>query len=147
MFIISYHNQISYYMKSNGFNPLLVACSTFCNGAVEQFNVHTKCLNVPFYQKEYTKDPFSVATEIFKIEKTDDHLICPYRYSGGNAKKYSTYKRTLQARVRTQPRFFYFFFKFWWELLTDTLNFLTGSLDQATSEEKKYIIANTGNVE
>ena len=28
---------------------------------------------------------------------------------------------------------------------TDTLNVLTGSLDQAAAEEKKYIVSNTGN--
>lgn len=54
--------KIAYYLKSNNCNPLLAACDTFRSGAVEQLNVHAKCLNVPLYQKGYAKDPASVAT-------------------------------------------------------------------------------------
>jgi signal recognition particle receptor subunit alpha len=53
--------KIAYYLKSNGCNPLLAACDTFRSGAVEQLNVHAKCLNVPLYHKGYAKDPAAVA--------------------------------------------------------------------------------------
>lgn len=53
--------KIAYYLKSNGCNPLLAACDTFRSGAVEQLNVHAKCLKVPLYHKGYAKDPAAVA--------------------------------------------------------------------------------------
>lgn len=53
--------KIAYYLKSNNCNPLLAACDTFRSGAVEQLNVHAKCLDVPLYQKGYAKDPAVVA--------------------------------------------------------------------------------------
>jgi len=54
--------KIAYYLKSNNCNPLLAACDTFRSGAVEQLNVHAKCLKVPLFQKGYAKDPASVAS-------------------------------------------------------------------------------------
>ncbi len=53
--------KIAYYLKSNGCKPLLAACDTFRSGAVEQLNVHAKCLKVPLYHKGYAKDPALVA--------------------------------------------------------------------------------------
>jgi len=53
--------KIAYYLKSNGCNPLIAACDTFRSGAVEQLNVHAKCLDVPLYHKGYAKDPAAVA--------------------------------------------------------------------------------------
>jgi len=53
--------KIAYYLKSNGCSPLLAACDTFRSGAVEQLNVHAKCLDVPLYHKGYAKDPSAVA--------------------------------------------------------------------------------------
>jgi signal recognition particle receptor subunit alpha len=40
---------------------MLAACDTFRSGAVEQLNVHAKCLDVPLFQRGYAKDPSSVA--------------------------------------------------------------------------------------
>jgi signal recognition particle receptor subunit alpha len=53
--------KIAYYLKTNGCSPLLAACDTFRSGAVEQLNVHAKCLDVPLYHKGYAKDPSAVA--------------------------------------------------------------------------------------
>jgi signal recognition particle receptor subunit alpha len=53
--------KIAYYLKSNGCRPMIAACDTFRSGAVEQLNVHAKCLDVPLYHKGYAKDPSSVA--------------------------------------------------------------------------------------
>lgn len=53
--------KIAFYLKTNGCNPLLAACDTFRSGAVEQLNVHAKCLDVPLYHKGYAKDPAAVA--------------------------------------------------------------------------------------
>lgn len=54
--------KIAYYLKSNGCNPLIAACDTFRSGAVEQLNVHAKCLDVPLFHRGYAKDPSAVAT-------------------------------------------------------------------------------------
>jgi signal recognition particle receptor subunit alpha len=53
--------KIAYYLKTNGCSPMLAACDTFRSGAVEQLNVHAKCLDVPLYHKGYAKDPSAVA--------------------------------------------------------------------------------------
>ena len=53
--------KIAYYLKANGCRPLLAACDTFRSGAVEQLNVHAKCLDLPLYHKGYAKDPSAVA--------------------------------------------------------------------------------------
>jgi len=53
--------KMTYYLKENGCNPLLVAGDTFRSGAVEQLSVHAKCLDVPIFTQGYAKDPSSVA--------------------------------------------------------------------------------------
>jgi len=53
--------KLAYYLNSNGCTPLLAACDTFRSGAVEQLNVHAKCLGVPLYHRGYAKDPSAVA--------------------------------------------------------------------------------------
>eukprot|EP00566_Odontella_aurita_P007696 CAMPEP_0113592712 /NCGR_PEP_ID=MMETSP0015_2-20120614/38003_1 /TAXON_ID=2838 /ORGANISM="Odontella" /LENGTH=685 /DNA_ID=CAMNT_0000499287 /DNA_START=120 /DNA_END=2178 /DNA_ORIENTATION=+ /assembly_acc=CAM_ASM_000160 len=54
--------KIAYYLKLSGCNPLIAACDTFRSGAVEQLNVHAKCLDVPLFHRGYAKDPSAVAT-------------------------------------------------------------------------------------
>lgn len=54
--------KIAYYLKQNHCSPMIAACDTFRSGAVEQLNVHAKCLDVPLYHKGYAKDPSAVAT-------------------------------------------------------------------------------------
>ena len=54
--------KVAYYLKQNNCSPLIAACDTFRSGAVEQLNVHAKCLDVPLYHKGYAKDPSAVAT-------------------------------------------------------------------------------------
>jgi len=58
--------KVAYYLKQHGCNPLIAACDTFRSGAVEQLNVHAKCLDVELYQKGYAKDPAGVAAEAIK---------------------------------------------------------------------------------
>jgi len=54
--------KIAYYLKQHDCSPMLAACDTFRSGAVEQLNVHAKCLDIPLYHKGYAKDPSAVAT-------------------------------------------------------------------------------------
>jgi len=69
--------KIAYYLKSNGCNPLVAACDTFRSGAVEQLNVHAKCLDVPLYHKGYAKDPALVAKAAIEhaTEKGNDVVL------------------------------------------------------------------------
>ena len=53
--------KLAYYFQQHQLTPLLVAGDTFRSGAIEQLRIHADCLNVPFYQQGYSKDPSSVA--------------------------------------------------------------------------------------
>jgi signal recognition particle receptor subunit alpha len=67
--------KIAYYLKSNGCNPLIAACDTFRSGAVEQLNVHAKCLNVPLFHKGYAKDPAVVAKAAIEHGTQEGHDV------------------------------------------------------------------------
>ena len=67
--------KIAYYLKSNGCSPMLAACDTFRSGAVEQLNVHAKCLDVPLFQKGYAKDPAAVAKEAIFHAQAESHDV------------------------------------------------------------------------
>ena len=67
--------KIAYYLKTNGCSPMLAACDTFRSGAVEQLNVHAKCLDVPLYHKGYAKDPSSVAKEAIAHAQAEGHDV------------------------------------------------------------------------
>jgi signal recognition particle receptor subunit alpha len=58
--------KIAYFLASNKCKPLLAACDIFWSGAVEQLNIHAKCLNIPLYHKGYAKDPAAVAKSAIK---------------------------------------------------------------------------------
>ncbi|CAB9514697.1 particle receptor subunit alpha [Seminavis robusta] len=65
--------KLAYYFQSHGLKPLLVAGDTFRSGAVEQLNVHAKCLQVPMFQQGYAKDPSAVAkAAIAQVMAQDD---------------------------------------------------------------------------
>ena len=54
---------MAYYLKSNGFVPMLCACDTFRAGAVEQLRVHAQSLELPLYEKGYGRDAAGIATD------------------------------------------------------------------------------------
>ena len=56
-------SKVAYYLKSNGFTPMLCACDTFRSGAVEQLRVHAQSLELPLYEKGYGKDAAGIATD------------------------------------------------------------------------------------
>ena len=53
--------KLAYHFSTNDCQPLLVAGDTFRSGAVEQLQVHGRCLNVPVFAQGYSKDPSAVA--------------------------------------------------------------------------------------
>lgn len=44
-------SKVAYYLKTNGFTPMLCACDTFRAGAVEQLRVHSQSLELPIFEK------------------------------------------------------------------------------------------------
>lgn len=54
--------KVAYYLKhKGGLNPLICACDTFRAGAVEQLKTHSRCLDVPLFERGYGKDPADIA--------------------------------------------------------------------------------------
>jgi len=56
-------SKVAYYIRRNGFTPMLCACDTFRSGAVEQLRVHAQSLELPLFEKGYEKDAARVATD------------------------------------------------------------------------------------
>merc|ERR1719262_604533 len=54
--------KVAYYLKHKGnLNVLICACDTFRAGAVEQLKTHSRCLDVPLFERGYGKDPADIA--------------------------------------------------------------------------------------
>ncbi|KPI85688.1 putative signal recognition particle receptor like protein [Leptomonas seymouri] len=53
--------KMTYWLQQNGNTVLLAAGDTFRHGAVEQLEVHGRCLGVPVFQLGYGSDPSAVA--------------------------------------------------------------------------------------
>jgi signal recognition particle receptor subunit alpha len=54
-------SKIAYWLQQNGNSMLIAAGDTFRHGAVEQLEVHGRCLGVPIFQMGYGTDPSAVA--------------------------------------------------------------------------------------
>ncbi|CAM9154381.1 unnamed protein product [Choristocarpus tenellus] len=65
--------KVAYYLKQNGIKVLIAACDTFRSGAVEQLLVHSRCLDVPLFEKGYAKDSSSVAKAALKHAKEEGY--------------------------------------------------------------------------
>jgi signal recognition particle receptor subunit alpha len=54
--------KVAYYLKhKGGLDVLICACDTFRAGAVEQLKTHSRCLDVPLFERGYGKDPADIA--------------------------------------------------------------------------------------
>jgi len=54
--------KVAYYLKhKGGLNVLICACDTFRAGAVEQLKTHSRCLDVPLFERGYGRDPADIA--------------------------------------------------------------------------------------
>jgi len=67
--------KIAYYLKCHDCKPLIAACDTFRSGAVEQLNVHARCLDVPLFQMGYAKDPAIVAKAAINHASNNNHDV------------------------------------------------------------------------
>jgi len=68
--------KVAYYLKhKGGLNVLICACDTFRAGAVEQLKTHSRCLDVPLFERGYGKDPADIAKHAIQHAKTNGHDV------------------------------------------------------------------------
>jgi len=68
--------KVAYYLKhKGGLDVLICACDTFRAGAVEQLKTHSRCLDVPLYERGYGKDPSDIAKGAIQHAKTNGHDV------------------------------------------------------------------------
>ena len=68
-------SKVAYYLKSNGFTPMLCACDTFRAGAVEQLRVHANALELPLFEKGYGRDASGIAQDGVRYAKQMGHDV------------------------------------------------------------------------
>jgi signal recognition particle receptor subunit alpha len=68
-------SKICFWLLQNNFTCLIAACDTFRSGAVEQLEVHAKCLNVPIFNRGYGKDISVVAKEAINEAKKKNYDV------------------------------------------------------------------------
>ncbi|KAF0975541.1 hypothetical protein FDP41_005535 [Naegleria fowleri] len=68
-------SKICYWLLQKEFSCLIAACDTFRSGAVEQLQVHARCLGVPVFQKGYGKNAASLAKEAIAHAKKNKYDI------------------------------------------------------------------------
>eukprot|EP00440_Ansanella_granifera_P071189 gb/GFBE01077261.1/.p1 GENE.gb/GFBE01077261.1/~~gb/GFBE01077261.1/.p1 ORF type:complete len:597 (+),score=182.70 gb/GFBE01077261.1/:1-1791(+) len=68
--------KVAYYLKhKGGLNVLICACDTFRAGAVEQLKTHSRCLDVPIFERGYGKDPADIAKNAIAHARTTGHDV------------------------------------------------------------------------
>lgn len=68
--------KVGYYLKTKGKLSLsIAACDNFRAGAVEQLKVHSRCLDVPLYEKGYKDDPAFIAQEAIAEAKKKNYDV------------------------------------------------------------------------
>jgi signal recognition particle receptor subunit alpha len=68
-------SKVAYYLKTNGFTPMLCACDTFRAGAVEQLRVHSQSLELPLFEKGYGRDASGIASDGIKYAAQMGHDV------------------------------------------------------------------------
>lgn len=68
--------KVAYYLKhKGGLNVLICACDTFRAGAVEQLKTHSRCLDVPLFERGYGKDPADIAKQALAYASANGHDV------------------------------------------------------------------------
>lgn len=68
--------KVAYYLKhKGGMNVLICACDTFRAGAVEQLKTHSRCLDIPLFERGYGKDPALIAKQSVEYAKANGHDV------------------------------------------------------------------------
>lgn len=68
--------KVAYYLKhKGGLDVLICACDTFRAGAVEQLKTHSRCLDVPLFERGYGKDPSDIAKAAIAHAEKEGHDV------------------------------------------------------------------------
>jgi len=68
--------KVAYYLKNKGgLNVLICACDTFRAGAVEQLKTHSRCLDIPLFERGYGKDPADIAKAALQHAASNGHDV------------------------------------------------------------------------
>jgi len=68
--------KVAYYLKhKGGLDVLICACDTFRAGAVEQLKTHSRCLDVPLFERGYGKDPADIAKNAIAHARQSGHDV------------------------------------------------------------------------
>mmetsp|Transcript_20036 Transcript_20036/g.51226 ORF Transcript_20036/g.51226 Transcript_20036/m.51226 type:complete len:596 (-) Transcript_20036:118-1905(-) len=68
--------KVAYYLKNKGgLNVLICACDTFRAGAVEQLKTHSRCLDIPLFERGYGKDPADIAKNACQFARQNGHDV------------------------------------------------------------------------
>jgi len=68
--------KVAYYLKhKGGLDVLICACDTFRAGAVEQLKTHSRCLDVPLFERGYGKDPAEIAKSAIAHARQNGHEV------------------------------------------------------------------------
>ncbi|CAJ1404016.1 unnamed protein product [Effrenium voratum] len=68
--------KVAYYLKhKGGLDVLICACDTFRAGAVEQLKTHSRCLDVPLFERGYGKDPAEIAKSAIAHARSSGHDV------------------------------------------------------------------------
>nr|CCC95565.1 unnamed protein product [Trypanosoma congolense IL3000] len=67
--------KITYWLQQNGRSVIIAAGDTFRHGAVEQLEVHGRCLGVDVFQMGYGTDPSAVAAAAIMRASRDRHDV------------------------------------------------------------------------
>ncbi|PFH36066.1 signal recognition particle receptor alpha subunit [Besnoitia besnoiti] len=64
--------KVAYYLKHKGnLDVMIAACDTFRAGAVEQLRTHSRCLQVPVFERGYGKDAAAIAREALAVARQE----------------------------------------------------------------------------
>jgi signal recognition particle receptor subunit alpha len=67
--------KVAYFLKKSGLDVLICACDTFRAGAVEQLKTHSRCLDVPLFERGYGKDPADIAKNALSHARQNGHDV------------------------------------------------------------------------
>jgi signal recognition particle receptor subunit alpha len=95
--------KLAYYLQQKKLTPLLVAGDTFRSGAIEQLRIHADCLNVPFYQQGYSKDPSSVANAAIRYATEQQYDVVLIDTAGRMQNNVPLMKSLNKLMVENQP--------------------------------------------
>lgn len=84
-------SKVAYYLRTNGFTPMLCACDTFRAGAVEQLRVHAQALELPLFEKGYGRDASGIASDgiiyakqmgydVVMVDTAGRMQVCPFMH-------------------------------------------------------------------